>query len=94
MVVRAALQMTWERSALMASGTSTPSFARDIQPLFRPDDRQSMKFAFDLWNYSDVRTHAHDILGRLTEGTMPCDGEWPEEQIAQFRRWVEAGMPA
>lgn len=78
----------------MASGTSTPSFARDIQPLFRPDDRQSMKFAFDLWNYSDVRAHAQDILKRLTEGTMPCDGEWPEEQIAQFRRWVDAGMPA
>ena len=35
-----------------------------------------------------------DILERLEEGTMPCDGEWPEEQIAQFRHWVEAGMPA
>jgi hypothetical protein len=78
----------------MASGTNIPSFARDIQPLFRPDDRQSMKFAFDLWNAADVRTHAQDILKRLTDGTMPCDGEWPEERIAQFRRWVDAGMPA
>lgn len=78
----------------MASGTNAPSFARDIQPLFRPDDRQSMKFAFDLWNVADVRAHAQDILKRLTEGTMPCDGEWPEERIDQFRRWVEAGMPA
>jgi hypothetical protein len=78
----------------MAVDNSTPSFARDIQPLFREDDRASMEFAFDLWNYQDVRAHAEDILERLTEGTMPCDGEWPEEQIAQFRRWVEAGKPA
>jgi hypothetical protein len=78
----------------MAVDNSTPSFARDIRPLFREDDRASMEFAFDLWNYQDVRAHAEDILERLTEGTMPCDGEWPEEQIAQFRRWVEAGMPA
>lgn len=78
----------------MTTVDNTPSFARDIQPLFRETDRESMIFAFDLWNYHDVRTHAHDIIGRLTEGSMPCDGEWPEEQIARFRRWIEAGMPA
>ena len=78
----------------MATTGSTPSFARDIQPLFRESDRESMDFAFDLWDYQDVRKYAHDILERLEEGSMPCDGEWPEEQIAQFRQWVEAGMPA
>jgi hypothetical protein len=78
----------------MAINDNTPSYARDIQPLFRESDRESMKFAFDLWDYHDVRIHAKDILERLTEGTMPCDEEWPEEQISQFRRWVEAGMPA
>ena len=78
----------------MATDNSTPSYARDIRPLFRESDRDSMEFAFDLWNYNDVSAHAEDILGRLTEGSMPCDGEWPEEQIAQFRRWIDAGMPA
>jgi hypothetical protein len=78
----------------MGSGDSAPSFARDIQPLFRESDRASMEFAFDLWDYQDVRTHAEDILERLTDGTMPCDEEWPEKQVAQFRLWVEAGMPA
>ena len=78
----------------MAPGDRAPSLARDIQPLIREDDREAMGFAFDLWDYHDVRTHAQDILKRLTDGTMPCDGEWPEERIAQFRRWVEAGMPA
>ena len=78
----------------MVSGDSVPGFARDIQPLFRESDRESMEFAFDLWDYQDVRTHAEDILERLTVGTMPCDGEWPEDRVARFRCWVEAGMPA
>ena len=78
----------------MATTGSTPSFARDIQPLFRESDRESMDFAFDLWDYKDVRTYAQDILERLEEGSMPCDGEWPEQQIAQFRDWVEGGTPA
>jgi len=78
----------------MPTQDSPPSFARDIRPLFRESDRESMDFAFDLWDYHDVSAHAEDILERLTEGTMPCDGEWPEEQVTSFRRWVEAGMPA
>ncbi len=78
----------------MATHGSASSFARDIQPLFRASDREAMQFAFDLWDYHDVSTHAQDILERLEDGTMPCDGEWPEEQIEQFRRWVEGGMPA
>jgi hypothetical protein len=78
----------------MTTQDSSPSFARDIRPLFRESDRESMDFAFDLWDYHDVSAHAEDILERLTEGTMPCDGEWPEEQVALFRRWVEAGMSA
>ena len=78
----------------MSTDNSTPSFARDIQPLFRESDRDSMSFAFDLWNYNDVCTHAEHILERLEAGSMPCDGEWPEEQITQFQRWIEAGMPA
>ena len=78
----------------MANEDSTPSYQRDIRPLFRESDRESMEFAFDLWDYNDVCTYAQDILERLAEGSMPCDGEWPEEQITQFRNWVEAGMPA
>jgi hypothetical protein len=78
----------------MTTSDSTPSFAKDIQPLFREGDRRVMKFAFDLWSYDDVREHADNILERLEDGSMPCDGEWPEEQIDLFSRWIEAGMPA
>lgn len=79
---------------MMAPEDTSPSFARDIRPLFLASDRDSMKFAFDLWDYNDVCTHAADILQRLTDGTMPCDREWPEEQVAQFGQWVDAGTPA
>jgi hypothetical protein len=51
-----------------------PSFAADIRPLFRDRDIQSMRFAFDLSSYDDVRTHGEAIYGVLAAGRMPCDG--------------------
>jgi hypothetical protein len=53
-----------------------------------------MRFRFDLWSLEDVSTHADAILQRLEEGTMPCDGAWPAERVALFRRWANAGKPA
>ena len=71
---------------------TTLSFATDIKPLFRDHDRDSMRGAFDLWSYSDVRSHADAIAKVLQAGTMPCDGAWPPEQVALFQRWVSEGM--
>jgi hypothetical protein len=68
------------------------SFAADIKPLFRERDQRSMTFAFDLWAYEDVKEHASEIGSRLRDGSMPCDGAWPQEQIELFQRWVESGM--
>ena len=77
------------------SATDEPiSFERQIKPLFRERDRQSMKWAFDLWSHDDVARNSEAILARLRDGTMPCDGAWPDEQIAVFQHWVEAGTPA
>jgi hypothetical protein len=70
-----------------------PGFEEDIQPLFRERDRGAMKFAFDLWSYEDVSEHADAILGKLRDGSMPCDGAWPEEQVTTFDRWVATGKP-
>jgi truncated hemoglobin YjbI len=69
------------------------SFDRHIKQLFRPVDQRSMSFVFDLWSYDDVSEHADGILARLRAGTMPCDGAWPEPQIAVFQRWVDTGKP-
>lgn len=52
-----------------------------------------MRFAFDLSVYDDVRAHADAILGRIRDGSMPCDGAWPAERIAILERWIEAGCP-
>ena len=66
-------------------------FETDIKPMFRESDRQSMQYHFDLWSHEDVSQHADAILTRLRDGTMPCDGSWPQPQIDLFQRWVEGG---
>jgi hypothetical protein len=67
-------------------------FAAHIRPLFRERDRQSMSFVFDLWSGDDVRAHAAEILQRLQDGSMPCDGAWPADRIEVFARWRDSGM--
>ena len=68
-----------------------PSFETEVRPLFREGDRRSMEFAFDLWSYDDVAQNSDAILGRLRNGSMPCDGAWPDDQIELFQRWIDAG---
>jgi hypothetical protein len=51
-----------------------------------------MEFAFDLHTYDDVRENVDAILERIEDGSMPCDGEWPEEQVALFRAWIDEGL--
>jgi len=68
-----------------------PSFERDIGPLFREEDVDSMLFAFDLRSYDDVRENAGEIFERLEEGSMPCDETWPPAQIERFRAWIAGG---
>ena len=50
------------------------TYGRDIRPLFRDGDVESMSFAFDLSSYEDVRDNAEATYDRLDGGTMPCDG--------------------
>ncbi len=76
------------------SATDAPSFERDIKPLFRDDDVESMEFAFDLRSYDDVRANAEEIYERLADGSMPCDSEWPPDQVQRFRAWIDAGANA
>jgi hypothetical protein len=77
------------------SATGEPiGFDENIKPLFRERDRQSMLSNFDLWSYEDVSRMSDPILARLRNGSMPCDGAWPEEQVELFEDWIEAGKPA
>lgn len=70
------------------------SFEQDIKPLFREGDRESMKSAFDLWSHDDVARVSDAILARLKDGSMPCDGAWPDARTALFEDWIAAGKPA
>ena len=77
----------------MSATDNSVGFDADVKPLFREGDRRAMLSAFDLWSYDDVSAHADAILRAVATGAMPCDTEWPAEQVAVFRRWVEAGKP-
>ena len=71
-----------------------PSFQQDIRPLFRDSDVAAMSFMIDLASYDDVRSNANEIYERVSDGSMPCDGPWPENKVELFRSWMDAGMPA
>jgi CDGSH-type Zn-finger protein/truncated hemoglobin YjbI len=83
---------TEEQPVVLPAKDEPVTFDKHIKTLFRSRDRQSMKFAFDLWSYVDVKAHAPDILERVQNGSMPCDGAWPPENIDAFERWVSTGM--
>jgi len=68
------------------------SYDEHIRPLFRENDREAMRFAFDLWVYADVSANAAAIFEKLSTGAMPCDGAWPSERVGLFRRWMDTGM--
>jgi hypothetical protein len=68
------------------------SFEREIRPLFRDEDVEAMLFAFDLRSYDDAREYAEEIYERLADGSMPCDHEWPEADVAKVRTWIDGGM--
>jgi len=67
------------------------SFAQDVRPLFRDKDVDSMAWAVDLASYDDVKAHADGIFDRVSTGKMPCDGPWPPEHSALFRKWMDQG---
>jgi hypothetical protein len=68
------------------------TFARDIGPLFRDRDVRSMSGHFDLSSYEDVRANAERIYDRLADGSMPCDGSWPPDDINRLRAWIDGGF--
>ncbi len=72
---------------------AAPTFERDIKPLFREGDREAMLVLFDLWSVDDVKANADRILAAVREGSMPCDMQWPDEQVDLLQRWVESGEP-
>jgi len=50
------------------------------------------RFGIDLSSYEDVKAKSDGIYARLENGTMPCDGPWPKEQVSLFKHWMDEGM--
>lgn len=82
------------------TSTVTTSFARDIQPLFRPKDIDHMRnFDLDLANLEEVRAAAADIVARVdTNNTQiqmpkPPDPHWTLTPIQLLRLWMDEGTP-
>jgi len=70
------------------------SFAHDIRPLFRdsPDIDSMKEYGLDLSSYKDVTAQAGAIYASLENGSMPCDGPWPADQIGLFKQWMDEDM--
>ena len=70
------------------------SFAVDIRPLFRdsPDIDSMKQYGLDLSSREGVRAKSGSIYASLEDGSMPCDGPWPEAQVKLFKRWMDEGM--
>ncbi|MDQ2744455.1 MAG: CDGSH iron-sulfur domain-containing protein [Chloroflexota bacterium] len=81
-----------EEPVVLPAADEPVRFEKHVKQMFRQRDRQSMKFAFDLWAHADVKEHADEIMKRLHNGSMPCDGAWPKEKVDVFQRWVDSGM--
>ncbi len=75
------------------ASTDAVTFATDIRPLFRERDRDAMRGAFDLWHFEEVVSNATAIAAKLRDGTMPCDGPWPDDRVELFDRWLAQGTP-
>ena len=56
------LVSAYPREWLLPAADDRVSFEEDIKPLFRPMDRESMAWAFDLALYDDVKENATAIL--------------------------------
>jgi hypothetical protein len=49
--------------------------------------------AIDLSSYISVKTNLSDIWDQISSKSMPPGGGWPDNQIADFKAWMDAGTP-
>lgn len=73
------------------------SYAKDIRPLFTPDDVAHMTFKFHLDRYQDVKKFAAQINDAIQNNRMPQDDDgnpkpWPADWKKKFQQWIDDGM--
>jgi hypothetical protein len=82
----------------MPPNDSTPSFERDIKPLFRPIDIEHMEpmgvLLADYAYMSDERSaqSVYDFLTGTQQPQMPIGGPyWSDDQLKTYADWMTGG---
>jgi hypothetical protein len=77
---------------VMPTTTQSPITWAVIKSYFRESDIDCMKKAgLDLSDCASVAKNAAGIYNMLNTGRMPPDGKWPQNQIDDFKKWIDGG---
>jgi hypothetical protein len=87
-LVQAFVQSQQRHAAYADVSRSLGTPARRTPYCFNPNPNQRQFQSLREMNPA----HAKTIYDRLADGSMPCDGPWPEKQIALLKQWIEEGM--
>jgi hypothetical protein len=90
LLTRGSVVLSRRRELSMTSRPDSParlSLERDVGPMFRDKDHDSMLKGIDLLSCSDVGVDQDSVLSRLRDSATPWDGAWPPE----LRRWMADG---
>jgi hypothetical protein len=87
-----------------ANDTAIGSYARDIQPKFRPSDiscmaRKHIRLNDVTWMCdpaaaADFADHANArrVYAALSGKIMPPDGPWPQDWLETYQNWMNTGF--
>ena len=77
---------------IMPTTTQSPITWAVIRSYFRESDIDCMKKGgLDLSDCASVAKNASGIYDMLSSGRMPPDGKWPQNQIDDFKKWMDGG---
>jgi hypothetical protein len=77
---------------IMSTMTQSPITWAVIKSYFRESDIDCMKKGgLDLSDCAAVAKNAASIYNMLSFGRMPPDGKWPQNQIDDFKKWIDGG---
>jgi hypothetical protein len=83
---------------------TTGSYARDIQPKFRPSDiscmaRRHVMLDQATWMCDpaasfgfDDHGNARKVFAMLSAQRMPPDGPWPQDWLDTYQNWIDTGF--
>ncbi|MCH2164568.1 MAG: hypothetical protein MK098_07930 [Marinovum sp.] len=82
--------------ALDRASENAPNFNKDILPLFRAQDWNTMPTQFKPTDSAHelLRAQGVELMHAMEQGKWPKDGPWPEADVALFSKWIAAGSPA